>query len=420
MTLKERYEAAREQYGKLGVDTDGALETLKKIPISMHCWQGDDVIGFDHDGPLTGGIQTTGNYPGKARTPEELMADIEKAFSLIPGKHKVNLHACYAIFEEGEYADRDKLEPKHFAKWVEFCKARGLGADFNPTFFGHPKCDPLTLSSPDKETREFWIAHGKACIRISQYFAEELGQPCVMNIWTGDGFKDIPADRKGPRERYRDSIDQILSEPYDFQKVKPCIESKVFGIGVEAYTAGSGEFALLYAAMNQGKCIPLMDNGHYHPTEMVSDKIPALLAFFPEIALHITRPIRWDSDHVVLLDDETKEICKEIVRCGGLNGSVNIALDYFDASINRISAWVVGFRNVQKALLLALLTPHKVLQGLQDSGNFTELMVRQEELKTVPFGEVWDEYCRRGNVPADGRWFEEIKKYETEVLAKRG
>ncbi len=412
---------AKEKYNGIGVDVEKALGILQAAPVSLHCWQGDDVLGFDQKGAaLSGGIQTTGNYPGRAKGPGQLMEDIEKALSLCPGTKKINIHASYAIFEEGGWVDRDQLEPKHFAKWVEFCKARGLGADFNPTFFGHPKCDPLTLSSPDKETREFWIAHGKACIRISQYFAEELGQPCVMNIWTGDGFKDIPADRKGPRERYRDSIDQILSEPYDFQKVKPCIESKVFGIGVEAYTAGSGEFALLYAAMNQGKCIPLMDNGHYHPTEMVSDKIPALLAFFPEIALHITRPIRWDSDHVVLLDDETKEICKEIVRCGGLNGSVNIALDYFDASINRISAWVVGFRNVQKALLLALLTPHKVLQGLQDSGNFTELMVRQEELKTVPFGEVWDEYCRRGNVPADGRWFEEIKKYETEVLAKRG
>lgn len=412
---------AKEKYNGIGVDVEKALGILQAAPVSLHCWQGDDVLGFDQKGAaLSGGIQTTGNYPGRAKGPGQLMEDIEKALSLCPGTKKINIHASYAIFEEGGWVDRDQLEPKHFAKWVEFCKARGLGADFNPTFFGHPKCSPLTLSSPDKETREFWIAHGKACIRISQYFAEELGQPCVMNIWTGDGFKDIPADRKGPRERYRDSIDQILSEPYDFQKVKPCIESKVFGIGVEAYTAGSGEFALLYAAMNQGKCIPLMDNGHYHPTEMVSDKIPALLAFFPEIALHITRPIRWDSDHVVLLDDETKEICKEIVRCGGLNGSVNIALDYFDASINRISAWVVGFRNVQKALLLALLTPHKVLQGLQDSGNFTELMVRQEELKTMPFGEVWDEYCRRGNVPADGRWFEEIKKYETEVLAKRG
>ena len=348
------------------------------------------------------------------------MADMDKVLSLCPGTKKINLHASYAIFdEENPWVDRDRLEPKHFKKWVDFCKARGLGADFNPTFFSHPKCDPLTLASPNEETRKFWVEHGKACIRISQYLAEELGQPCTMNIWTGDGFKDVPADRKGPRDRYKASIDEILREPYDFKLVKPCIESKVFGIGVEAYTVGSAEFALSYAAFNREKCIPLMDNGHYHPTEVVSDKIPALLAFFPEIALHITRPIRWDSDHVVLFDDETKEICKEIVRCDGLDGRVNIALDYFDASINRISAWTVGFRNVEKALLSALCTPHTVLKELQDTNQFTELMVRQEELKTLPFGEVWDEYCRRNGVPVDGAWFEEVKKYEQNVLCKR-
>lgn len=415
------YEAAKASYAKLGVDTDAAIAKLKTVPVSLHCWQGDDVRGFDTDPnkPLTGGIQTTGNYPGRARTPEELMADIDKVLSLCPGMKKINIHASYAIFEEGEWADRDKLEPKHFAKWAQFCKERGLGADFNPTFFSHPNCDPLTLSSPNEETRKFWIEHGKACIRISQYLAEELGQPCVMNIWTGDGFKDIPADRKGPRDRYRDSIDQILSEPYDFKLVKPCIESKVFGIGVEAYTVGSSEFALTYAAFNKDKCIPLMDNGHYHPTEVVSDKIPALLAFFDEIALHVTRPIRWDSDHVVLFDDETKEIMKEIVRCGGLEGSVNIALDYFDASINRISAWTVGFRNAQKALLYALVTPNEDLKAMQDASNFTELMVRQEELKTMPFGEVWNEYCAQCGVPADGEWFGEIQTYEKDVLSKR-
>ncbi|MCI5557059.1 L-rhamnose isomerase, partial [bacterium] len=340
------YESAKAAYAALGVDVDAAMTRLQSVPVSLHCWQGDDVRGFDTDPgkPLTGGIQTTGNYPGRARTPEELMADIDEVLNLCPGTKKINLHASYAVFEDGDWADRDKLEPRHFARWVEFCKAHGLGADFNPTFFSHPRCDPLTLSSPNEDTRRFWVEHGKACIRISQYLAEELGQPCTMNIWTGDGFKDIPADRMGPRQRYKASIDEILSEPYDFSKVKPCIESKVFGIGVEAYTVGSAEFSLTYAAMNKEKCIPLMDNGHYHPTEVVSDKIPALLAFFPEIALHITRPIRWDSDHVVRLDDETKEICKEIVRCGGLDGRVNIALDYFDASINRISAWTVGFR----------------------------------------------------------------------------
>ena len=392
------YAEAKARYAAIGVDTEAAIARLKTVPISLHCWQGDDVRGFDTDPtkPLTGGIQTTGNYPGRARTPEELMADMDKVLSLCPGTKKINLHASYAIFdEENPWVDRDRLEPKHFKKWVDFCKARGLGADFNPTFFSHPKCDPLTLASPNEETRKFWVEHGKACIRISQYLAEELGQPCTMNIWTGDGFKDVPADRKGPRDRYKASIDEILSEPYDFKLVKPCIESKVFGIGVEAYTVGSAEFALSYAAFNREKCIPLMDNGHYHPTEVVSDKIPALLAFFPEIALHVTRPIRWDSDHVVLFDDETKEICKEIVRCGGLDGRVNIALDYFDASINRISAWTVGFRNVEKALLSALCTPHTVLKELQDTNQFTELMVRQEELKTLPFGEDCYDYCRR-------------------------
>ncbi len=415
------FEEARKRYAESGVNAEAAIRILKEIPVSLHCWQGDDVRGFDTDPskPLTGGIQTTGNYPGRARTPEELMDDLDQVLSLIPGTPKMNLHASYAIFENGEWADRDKLEPKHFRKWVEFCRERGLGCDFNPTFFSHPKCDPLTLSSPDAETRKFWIEHGKACIRISSSLAEELGKPCVMNIWTGDGFKDIPGDRLGPRIRYRESMDEILSEPYDFSKVKPCIESKVFGIGVEAYTAGSAEFALSYAAMNRDKCIPLMDNGHYHPTEVVSDKIPALLAFFPEIALHVTRPIRWDSDHVVLLDDETREIAREIVRCGGPEGRIHIALDYFDASINRIAAWTVGYRNLQKALLFALLQPNDRLKELQDESRFTELMIVQEELKTLPFGDVWDEYCRTCGKPLDGEWYPRVREYEGKVLVNR-
>ena len=414
------YAEAKAKYAALGVDTDAAIAKLKNVPASLHCWQGDDVRGFDTDPtkPLTGGIQTTGNYLGRARTPEELMADLDMVLKLCPGTKKMNLHASYAIFEDGDWADRDALEPKHFKRWVDFCKERGLGCDFNPTFFSHPKANGLTLSSPDPEIRKFWIDHGKACIRISNYLAEELGQPCVMNIWTGDGFKDIPADRMGPRVRYKESIDEILSEPFDFKKVKPCVESKVFGIGVEAYTVGSAEFSLSYAAMNKDKCIPLMDNGHYHPTEVVSDKVPALLAFFPEIALHITRPIRWDSDHVVLLDDETKEICKEIVRCGGLEGRVKIALDYFDASINRISAWTVGFRNAQKALLMALCTPD--FTAIQNADNWSELMVLQEEMKTMPFGEVWEAYCRECGAPADGEWYATVKQYEADVLSKRG
>lgn len=417
--MSQLYESAKAEYAKFGVDTDAAIAKLKELPVSLHCWQGDDVTGFDHDGPLTGGIQTTGNYPGKARTPQELMDDIEKVMSLCPGKAKLNLHASYAIFEEGEFVDRDKLEPKHFAKWVEFAKKHNMGIDFNPTFFSHPKMkDGLTLSSPDPEIRHFWIEHGKACIRISNYFAKETGIPCVMNIWTGDGFKDVPADRMGPRMRYKESIEAILSEPYDFNMVKPCVESKVFGIGVESYTAGSAEFTLSFAAAHSDKCMPLMDNGHYHPTEVVSDKIPALLCFFPEIALHITRPVRWDSDHVVLFDDETKEMAKEIVR-NDATDRVYMALDYFDAGINRVSAWTVGFRSWQKAMLNALCLPNAELKKLQDAGNFTELMVLQEEAKTLPFGAVWAEYCEQCGVIGDKSWFEEIKKYEDEVLSKR-
>ena len=414
------YSEAKQKYAALGIDTDAAIAKLKTIPVALHCWQGDDVRGFDTDPnkPLTGGIQTTGNYPGRARTPDELMADIDKVISLVPGQVKMNLHASYAIFDENNpWVDRDKLEPKHFKKWVDFCKERGLGCDFNPTFFSDPKCDPLTLSSPNEETRKFWVEHGKACVRISQYLADELGQPCVMNIWTGDGYKDIPADRIGPRLRYKQSFDEILSEPFDPEKVYPCAESKVFGIGVESYTVGSAEWCLKYAA-SRPDCICLMDNGHYHPTEVVSDKISAILAYDKKIALHITRGVRWDSDHVVLFDDETKELCKEIVRCG--IDRVFIALDNFDASINRISAWVTGFRNLQKAMLFALLQPNAELTKLQNEGNFTKLMVISEELKTMPFGDVWEEYCCICGKPADGMWFDEIEKYESEVLSKRG
>ena len=417
MTNKERYEAAKEMYAEIGVDTDQALEVLKKIPVSMHCWQGDDVVGFDQDGPLTGGIQTTGNYPGKARTPEELMADIDEVLKLVPGTKKINVHACYAIFGDGERADRDALEPKHFAKWVEFAKERGMGLDFNPTFFSHPKASEYTLTSPDEEIRQFWIRHGQACVRISEYFAEETGFPCVMNVWIPDGFKDIPADRLGPRMRYKDSLDQILSIDYDRSKVYVCVESKVFGIGLEAYTAGSAEFAQNYVAKTPGT-IPLMDNGHYHPTEMVSDKISSMLLFNDKVALHVTRPMRWDSDHVVLLDDETKEIAKEIVRNDAID-RVFIALDYFDASINRISAWTVGMRNMQKALLYALLSPNKKLKELQDESKFTELMMLQEEIKTYPMGAVWDYYCEQENVPVRTDWYKEIQKYEEKVLNNR-
>lgn len=416
--MNNRYELARETYLKYGIDVNEVLEKLKTIPVSLHCWQGDDVKGFDQDGPLTGGIQTTGNYMGKARTPEELIADMEKAMSICPGTKKINVHASYAIFENGEFVDRNKIEPRHFKKWVDLAKKYNTGLDFNPTFFSHPMAsDGLTLSNPNKEIRDFWIEHGKACVKIAEYFAKETGFPCVMNIWTGDGLKDVPADRLTPRLRYKDSIEQILSVPYDKNLVKPCVESKVFGIGVESYTVGSAEFSLAFASTHEG-CLPLMDNGHYHPTEVVSDKIPALLAFFNEIALHVTRAIRWDSDHTVIFDDETKEIAKEIVRNNALD-RVYIALDFFDASINRIASWAVGFRSFQKALLFAMLTPNNTLKELQENKKYSELIIRQEEIKTLPFGDVWNEYCIRFGAPLDSELWQDVEKYENEVLAKR-
>lgn len=409
------YERAKEWYASYGVDTEQALNMLRDIPISVHCWQGDDVTGFDQPQSLSDGIQATGNYPGKATSYEELMQDIDKAFSLIPGRKKLNLHASYAIFEDGEFADRDQIKPIHFKKWVEYAKKRNLGIDFNPTLFSHPMADDnLTLSSPNPEVRQFWINHCKQCIRISEYFAEETGMPCVMNIWIPDGYKNTPADRLGPRARFKEALDEILSIPYDKTKVYVTLESKVFGIGLESYTVGSSEFCLSYA--KEKGITPLLDNGHYHPTELVSDKISSLLLFHQNLALHLTHSVRWDSDHVVLLDEETMEIAREIVRSGALN-RVFIATDYFDASINRIAAWVLGVRNVQKALLCALLEPSAVLKTLQESGNFTKLMVMKEELKTAPFGDIFAEYLRREQIPLD--YYKEIEAYEREVLVAR-
>ena len=411
-----RYEYAKAQYAAIGVDTEQAIEKLMKLPIAMHCWQGDDVTGFDHDGPLSGGIQATGNYPGKATTPEQLMSDIDKAFSLIPGKHKLNLHASYAVFQNG-FHDRNAITPEDFKVWVDFAKERGIGIDFNPTYFSHPMVkDNLTLSSPDEEVRKFWVEHGKACLRISEYFANETGFPCVMNIWIPDGYKDIPADRLGPRARFAKSLDEILAEPYDRSKVFVCLESKVFGIGLESYTVGSSEFTVNYAA-SRG-ILSLMDNGHYHPTEVVSDKISSMLLFNEKVALHVTRSVRWDSDHVVLYDDETKEIAKEIVRNDAMD-RVLLALDYFDASIKRIAAWVTGMRNMQKALLNALLMPHADMRKMQEENRMTELMTMQEELKFFPFADVWNEFCARAGVPAGREWLDEVMKYEKEVLSKR-
>ena len=407
-----RFESSKERYAALGVDAEQALETLKRTPISVHCWQGDDVVGFDARQAASGGIQTTGNYPGRATTPEELMADLDEVLKLCGGSFKLNLHASYAIFD-GEPAGRNELEPKHFAGWVDYARARGLGIDFNPTFFSHPMVvDGLTLSSPKKEVRDYWIEHGRRCLKIAEYFADELGRPCLVNYWMPDGLKDYPADRLGPRQRMKASLDEIFSVPYDRTKVIPTLESKVFGIGVEAYTVGSAEFCLSYSLRNG--ITPLVDNGHYHPTETVSDKISSLLLFSDRIALHVTRPMRWDSDHVVSYDDETREIMKECVRCG--LDRVMIATDYFDASINRISAWVTGIRNVQKALLYALLEPVS-LKELQDSPDLTALQVRQEQLQLLPVGDVWEEFLRREGKASD--YLPEIRRYETEVLSKR-
>lgn len=407
------YEQAKKLFAEYGVDTERAMEKLKEIPVSIHCWQGDDVVGFDGGGAASGGIQTTGNYIGRARNFEELKADIEKAFSLMPGKKRLNLHASYAV---GATVDRDKYTPEHFAPWVEFAKKIGLdGIDFNPTMFSHKNVkNGLTLSSPDEEIRQFWVAHCQACIKISEYFADQFKKPTLMNIWIPDGFKDVPADRLTPRLRLKKSLDEILSVPYDKSKVIIAVESKVFGIGVESYTVGSNEFYQNYAA-KRGICC-LLDNGHYHPTEVVSDKIPALLAFYDTVALHVTRGVRWDSDHVVLFEDELKEIAREIVR-NDATDKVKIGLDYFDASINRISAWVTGQRSMQKALLYALLLPDGRMKKLQDEGRFTELMVLQEEVKDLPFGAVWHEYLERVGVKAD--YLSCVKVYEKEVLNKR-
>ena len=414
--MKNSYLLAKEKYASVGIDTESVISELMKVNVSMHCWQGDDVKGFDFDGELSGGIQTTGNYPGRARTPEELMADIDKVLKLDGGQHKLNLHACYAVFEKGEFADRDALLPKHFDKWVDFALERGMGIDFNPTFFSHPKADGLTLSSPNEEIRTFWVRHGQACVRIAEYFADRTGVPCVMNIWIPDGLKDIPADRMGPRARFVKSLDEILGIGYDKSKVLVTLESKVFGIGLESYTVGSAEFGMGYV-LSRG-IVPLMDNGHYHPTEMVSDKISSMLLFTPKLALHVTRAVRWDSDHVVRLDDETREIAKEIVASGRIN-DIAIALDYFDASINRIGAWVTGLRNFRKAMLIAMLTPHADLTKLQNEERFTELMMKEEQLKTYPWGAVWDEYCARCGVPAEDTLYACIKEYEDTVLSKR-
>ncbi len=410
------YQEAKQTYAAIGVDSDAAIALLKTVPVSVHCWQGDDVLGFEGAESLSGGIQTTGNYPGRARTPEELMADYAFALSLMPGTKRINIHASYAFLgkEKGKI-DRDKYRPEHFTPWVKFAKEHGIeGIDFNPTFFAHPKMkDGLTLSSPDEATRKFWVEHGKHCMEIAAYLGKEMGSPCLVNIWIPDGYKDIPADRLSPRLRYALSLDEILRD-YDKEWVIPAVESKVFGIGVESYTVGSNEFCQNYAA-TRGIC-SLLDNGHYHPTEVVSDKIPSMLAFHDKVALHVSRPVRWDSDHVVIFEDELKEIMKEVVRNDAL-GRVKIALDYFDASINRVFAWVTGQRSVEKALLYAMLLPDAEMKSAQEKGDFTRLMYLQERVKMLPFGEVWEEYLAQQNL--NENYYEPIMDYESKVLEAR-
>lgn len=414
---QERYEYAKAVYAEAGVDTDLALQKLDQVKISLHCWQGDDVTGFENKSGLSGGIAATGNHPGKARSPEELMGDLDEALKLIPGKHKINLHAIYAV-TNGEQVERDALEPRHFQAWVDYAKARGLGLDFNPTLFSHEKVvNGLTLSSPDKAVRDFWIAHCKASRKIADYFGKELGQPALNNIWIPDGLKDVPADRFGPRARLKESLDEIFSVKYDKRHLLDSVESKFFGIGLESYTVGSHEFYLNYAAKNDVLC--LLDIGHFHPSEEVSDKVSAMLLFFDKLALHVTRSVHWDSDHVVTFSDELRELAKEIVHNNALE-RVLIGLDFFDASVNRIAAWVVGTRNMQKALLYALLLPHEKLTKMQDASDFTSLLALQEEFKFYPYADVWDRFCETHNVPVRDQWLGEVGKYEQDVLLKRG
>ena len=413
-----RYEEAKLRYAALGIDTEEAIRRLSAKAISMNCWQGDDVTGFDNpDGGAGNGIQTTGNYPGRARNFEELKADFLTAASLIPGKKRINLHACYAVFDEAHpWVDRDQITYEHFAPWVAFARENSLGIDFNPTIFSHPMMkDGLSLSSPDEKVRRFWIDHAIACRRIAERIGQELDDQVLNNVWIPDGYKDIPADRLGPRLRLKDALDEIFAEKCPH--VIDSVESKVFAIGVESYTVGSNEFYMNYAATHPG-VYNLLDNGHYHPMEYVSDKIPALLPYFDKIPLHVTRPVRWDSDHVVIFDDELREIMKEIVR-GNAMDKVLIGLDCFDASINRIAAWVIATRSVHKALLFALLQPDDQLKAAQDAGDFTYRLMLQEEAKTLPFADVWEEYCNRQDVPADGRWYETVVEYEQKVLTCR-
>lgn len=415
--IERSYELARERYAELGVDTEQALTALRNVPISLHCWQGDDVGGFESAAGLTGGgIMATGNYPGRARTADELRADASQALSLIPGRHRFNLHAIYGDFD-GKKVERDEVAPEHFARWIDWAASRGIGLDFNPTFFSHPLADDgFTLASRDEGKRQFWIRHGIACRRIGEAMGQALGTPCVTNVWIPDGYKDLPADRKTPREILQGALDEIFAEEIDPRYNLDAVEGKLFGLGSESYVVGSQEFYLGYA-IRRGKLLCL-DAGHYHPTETISDKISAVLLSVPEILLHVSRGVRWDSDHVVLLTDDLRAIAEELVRGQYLN-RVHVGLDFFDASINRIAAWVIGTRCMIKALLLALLEPAARLRAAEAEGDFTTRLALVEEAKTLPFGAVWDHYCLQQEVPPGEAWLENVRVYEKGVLAQR-
>lgn len=417
MTVIKAYELAKSMYEALGVDVEAALDKLKTVPISIHCWQGDDIGGFEvQQNELSGGIDVTGNYPGKAKTPEQLRSDLEMALRLIPGKHRINLHAIYAE-TDGQHVERNEIKPEHFRNWVEWAKEHDLGLDFNPTIFSHEKAaDGLTLAHPDEEIRQFWIEHCIASRRIGAYFGKELGTASLTNIWIPDGYKDVPSDRLTPRERLKRSLDQIFAVDIDENHNIDAVESKLFGIGSESYVVGSHEFYMGYA-LTRDKHL-LMDTGHYHPTEMVSNKLSGTLPFTDKIALHVSRPVRWDSDHVVTFDDELKEIAHELVRNDTLD-TIRIGLDFFDASINRVAAWVIGTRNMQKALLYALLTPHAELKEYQEKGQFTERLMLMEELKSYPFGAVWDYFCQEMQVPRGTAWLQHVQEYERNEMAHR-
>ncbi|MDB6112770.1 MAG: rhaA [Pedosphaera sp.] len=416
-SLEQAFALAQERYGSLGVDVGLALKRLATIPISLQCWQGDDVTGFENNtGELGGGLAVTGNYPGRARSPQELRADLEKALSLIPGRHRLNLHACYAETDNRK-VDRNELEPTHFQGWMDWAKAHGLGLDFNPTFFSHSQAaSGFTLSHRDAAIRAFWIEHGIRCRKIGAAFGEALGTPCVTNQWIPDGYKDTPVDRKAPRERLAESLDAIFAQPLDARFNRDAVEAKLFGIGSESYVVGSHEFYLGYAF--EHRKLVCLDTGHFHPTEMVSDKISSVLTWLDEILLHVSRGVRWDSDHVVTFTDELQAIAAELVR-GQYLDRVHLGLDYFDASINRVAAWVIGTRAVLKALLFALLEPIERLREFEDAGDYTSRLALLEELKSLPFGAVWDLYCLKAGVPVGEAWLGETKNYERDVLMKR-